>query len=280
MRNHVPVALKIVHQLDMSFVLIPAGSFLMGESDDGEWAFAAMNYEKPQSRIHLDEYWMGKHEVTNAQFLEFLRSSNYELRDHYTDSKFDRERLINDILSYGSDHPVCNISWYDAVGFCNWASDLTGLYIRLPSEAEWEKAARGADGLVFPWGNFDPGRNIISYANINWDDNSDTSPVGKYSPTGDSPYGCSDMIGNVNEWTTSLFSRYPYDPFDGREDTKEFEKSTYQGILPDHRQDKRVIRGGAYNMVGTVKMRCSWRGWQHSGYRTYNLGFRVVCMGL
>lgn len=283
MNKNSAVVLKSVSQLDMKFVFVPDAPFIMGSDESGEWAFCAMDYEKPLSRIQLRDYWIGKYPVTNAQYLKFLESSNYQPRDHYPSDKYehcDKDKLIKHIKSDGSNHPVRRVSWYDAIGYCEWASNMTGLKIRLPTEAEWEKAARGTNGLVFPWGDFDPGRNIKNYANTNSSDSDDTTPVGKYSPAGDSPYGCSDMIGNVAEWTSTLFSKYPYSPFDGREEFKEYEVSTYRGILPDHRQDKRVVRGGAYNKTGTISMRCAWRGYNHSGYRIENVGFRVVCESL
>jgi len=109
-------------------------------------------------------------------------------------------------------HPMVLVSWDDAVAFCRWASQVSGKTVRLPSEAEWEKAARGTDGRIYPWGNQLPDK-----TRCNFDMNvSDTTAIGQFSPSGDSPYGCTDMAGNVGEWVVDRFgeqyySTYPID---------------------------------------------------------------------
>ncbi len=116
-------------------------------------------------------------------------------------------------------HPVIHVSWKDAMVYCQWLNNLlkaelsSGLVLRLPSEAEWEKAARGTDGREYPWGNqFDKYK-----CNIYAVSKGKTTPVDLYSPQGDSPYGCADMSGNAYEWTHSLYKSYPYKIDDGRE---------------------------------------------------------------
>ena len=125
------------------------------------------------------------------------------------------------------------------MAYCQWLSEQTGKEYRLPTEAEWEKAARGTYGQVYAWGNdWDP-------ANCNSKESGpgDTTPVGQYSPQGDSPYGCADMLGNVWEWTSSALKDYPYNPDDGREG----ENAEY-----------RILRGGSwYNSKEFV--RCAYR---------------------
>ena len=112
-----------------------------------------------------------------------------------------------------ADHPVVGVSYYDAIAFCAWAAQSTGLPVRLPTEPEWEKAARGPEVRLYSWGNeWKKGA-----CNIDEEKHNGTSPVGKFSPQGDSPYGVADMGGNVQEWCSSLFGPYPYDPADGRE---------------------------------------------------------------
>ncbi len=103
------------------------------------------------------------------------------------------------------DHPVVNVTWHDAVAYCKWLAGVTGKAYRLPSEAEWEKAARGTDGRIYPWG--DEWHRMR--CNASGGKRGGTTRVGNYSPLGDSPYGCADMVGNVCEWTRSLYRVYP-----------------------------------------------------------------------
>jgi len=145
----------------------------------------------------------------------------------------------NSSISGKDDYPVVQISMDDAVAFCKWASEVTGRRIQLPTEAQWEKAARGPStgsgstgsggARLYPWGNQPPNNNL---ANYNMNAGGDTSPVGQYSPQGDSPYGAADMAGNAWEWTSTIYKSYPYVANDGREDATS--------------REARVLRGGAY----------------------------------
>lgn len=163
----------------MKMVRVPAGKFLMGEG---------------KVPMHVDEYLIGKYLVTNAQFIIFAEAVGY-------DGSINREPAkLN--------HPVTNISWHSAVAFCNWASQVTGKKFHLPSNIEWEKAARGTDGRIYPWGNQ---RLDAERCNFGWLVGT-TTPVGNYSPKGDSPYGCTDMAGNVWEWTGDNYQEgYEYE---------------------------------------------------------------------
>lgn len=129
-----------------------------------------------------------------------------------------------------------NIGWNDAITYCQWSNNLfkdelpSGVVLRLPTEAEWEKAARGTDGRLYPWGEkFEQYRCNTQESALQA-----TSPVDSYSPQGDSPYGVADMCGNVWQWTRSLFKQYPYGPDDGRENLK----------TPGYR----VFRGSAFSV--------------------------------
>jgi formylglycine-generating enzyme required for sulfatase activity len=161
------------------------------------------------------------------------------------------------------DHPVRYISWIDAMAYCQWLNERLqhelpeGFVLRLPTEAEWEKAARGVKGREYPWGNeFDKDRCNSAESNFQ-----DTTPVGFYSPRGDSPYGCADMAGNVWEWTHSLQWNYPYEMSDGRE--------TETAPRP------RAMRGGSF--VDFVKeARCACRSDHVFLDLINNRGFRMA----
>jgi len=235
-------------------IFIAAGEFLMG-SDPGRDKDAFDN-EQAQHTLYLPDYYLAKMPVTNAQYAAFVDATDYDLPEHWTRGK----------PPWGKeDHPVVHVSWYDAVTYCNWLSQATGKAYRLPSEAEWEKGARGADGRIYPWGNEPPDEERCNFG----DNIGRTTTVGRYSPQGNSPYGCTDMAGNVFEWTRSLCGRnwekldfkYPYDSKDGREDLEA------GGI--------RVLRGGAFS-IGGRGVRCACRGQGEPDVRDWDLGFRVV----
>jgi formylglycine-generating enzyme required for sulfatase activity len=234
---------------------IPAGEFLMGSdpSQDED----ARDSEQPQHSLHLPGYTIAKTPVTNAQYLAFVQATNQKPPEHWNRGKPPGDK---------ADHPVVYVSWQEAVAYCEWLAETTGRAYRLPGEAEWEKAARGTDGRIWPWGNeWDPKR-----PNSEEGGRRDTTPVGQYSPRGDSPYGCVDMAGNVQEWTLSLWGggweepefRYPYDPEDGRQN------------LGAGNEVRRVMRGGAFDL-SQGNVRCADRNRHYPVYRLINLGFRV-----
>jgi len=160
--------------LSQPMVWVPPGPFLMG-SDKGRDP-QAYDDELPQHRVMLPGYWIGRYPVTVAQFRAFVEASGYQPKD-------------SDSLNGPDNHPVVYVTWHDALPFCRWLSERTGLPVTLPSEAEWEKAARGTDGRIYPWGNGPPDESRCNFAGGR------TTPVGRYSPKGDSPYGCVDMAG-------------------------------------------------------------------------------------
>ena len=200
----VELALEIVHATPSGtqheMVLVPEGEFTMG-SENGE------SYEQPAHTVYLDGFYMDKYEVTNAQFGEFVETMGYTTTAEETGeswlntetgvpslvsgTRWDAPRGPGSSISESMDHPVLHVSWYEAQAYCDWAG------LRLPTEAEWEKAARGTDGRTYPWGEvIDP-----SKANSNFPF---TSPVGNY-PEGISPYGIHDMAGNALEWVSDWF---------------------------------------------------------------------------
>jgi formylglycine-generating enzyme required for sulfatase activity len=234
----------------MVMVYVPAGEFVMGTSDAYIDAILPKCIgctrelfadEQPQHVVYLDAFWIDKTEVTNAQYGKCVAAGACVA-----------SKLAQDAMFSGSAQPVVGVSWYDARAYCQWAG------ARLPSEAEWEKAARGEDARTYPWGDWDTERHN------GWESRlGGTTPVGQYSPVGDSPYGCADMAGNVAEWTGSLYKYYPYDPTDGRED-------------PEASDDLwRVLRGGGFDNFG-FGVRCAHRGKTWPDLSGEAIGFRCL----
>ena len=158
------------------------------------------------------------------------------------------------------DHPVVFVSWYDALAYTKWLSAVTGRQWKLPSEAEWEKAARGTEGKIYPWGDEWDARK----ANTAEQGPKETTPVGMY-PQGASIYGVMDMAGNVWEWTNTVYKEYPYDAEDGRED----ENST----------NDRVLRDGSWS--GDARYaRAAGRYNRRPDYSSNYRGFRLACFAL
>lgn len=191
--------------VQMEFVRIPAGEFLMG-SDPAIDEYGNRGKEQPQHLVYLDEYFIGKYPVTNEQYVVFLEMTGYPIVSGWKS---------NNPPEGKENHPVIDILWHDAMVFVDWLRRTSGMPVRLPSEAQWEKAARGTDGRIFPWGNdWDHSRVSIENKNAK-----DTTPVGTFSPHGDSPYHVVDMAGNTFEYCSSAYKKYPYNAEDGREDT-------------------------------------------------------------
>jgi formylglycine-generating enzyme required for sulfatase activity len=255
----------------LGFVQIPAGPFLMGSSKQQDRR--ALDEETPQHQVTLPGYYVARFPVTVEQFRSFVYDSGYQPADPAS-------------VEGVSNHPVVNVTWHEAVHYTRWLDArlrerarvlLTAplgpeeggfwkgvasgrLCVVLPSEAEWEKAARGVDGRRYPWGTeSDPDRANCSDSGV-----MDVSSVGCF-PGGASPYGCEEMSGNVWEWTRSLEGWYPYpaDPIG----TRQREDLAVAGI--------RVLRGGSF--AGDFGLsRCASRGGLLSSFRNGNLGFRVA----
>ncbi len=163
-------------------VLVPAGEFIMGSND---W----WPKSQPAHKRYLKAFYIDKYEVTNRRYKAFVDATGHPPPPHWRGGRIPPGK---------EDHPVVYVSWYDAVAFCRWEGK------RLPTEAEWEKAARGTDGRTFPWGNkFSPYK-----ANTPQLGTGDTMKVGSFED-GKSPYGVYDMAGNVFEWTSSWFKPHP-----------------------------------------------------------------------
>ncbi len=240
-------------------IYIPAGPFWMG-SQAGE---GVPTYETSQHEVTLrDHYRIGKYPVTNEQYAEFLRQTR---RLVAPEAGWEGQTPPADKLN----HPVAGVTWYDALAYCQWLSEQTGRQYSLPSEAQWEKAARGTDGRIHSWGDeWDASR-----CNHGSDQ---TTPVDAY-PRGASPYGCYDMVGNVREWTSTLWG----------EKLRELDPKFYYPWDNDHRHREdltasrhilRVYRGGgAADKV--EQLRCSARNAyfpDKPGPPRKRHGFRVV----
>ncbi len=185
-------------------VYIPGGEFSMG-SDEGN------ENESPRHKVCLDAFYIDRYPVTNEDYKRFVDATGYPVPCYEVEwadvGEYNWDPETRTPPKGKEKHPVVLVTWQDAQVYATWAGK------RLPTEAEWERAARGADGRRWPWGNdFVEGRSNTKETEING-----TTPVGQYSPDGDSPGGVGDMTGNVWEWTASLFRPYPYDADDGRE---------------------------------------------------------------
>jgi formylglycine-generating enzyme len=161
----------------IEFVSIPEGPFPMGDDD---------YRDNPPHIVTLSAYSISKNLVTVAQYFQFVRETNSR------ESKKPSWGWIDD-------HPIVNVNWDDAMAYCVWLSERTGRQVTLPTEAQWEKAARGTDGRKYPWGNDWDASRLQCRKNILNIFGGCTSPVGSY-PSGASPYGVLDLSGNVWEW--------------------------------------------------------------------------------
>lgn len=245
-----------------SMIEVQAGEFLMGTSNENikllqlkesDWAYEWSDNElfaaeQPQHILSLPAYEIAKYPVTNEEYHVFTSDVAYRLPRDWTGFTF-REDTEN--------HPVVGVSKTDAEAYIAWLNRKTGTNFRLPTEAEWERAARGTDGRIFPWGNtFDPWR-----CNTAESVKKGTTSVGFYSPGGDSPSGAVDMVGNVWEWTQSLFLPYPFS-VNGRTDGAKA-------------RGRYVVRGGAWYYTRKLA-RCAAREGILADYVSSSIGFRLA----
>jgi formylglycine-generating enzyme required for sulfatase activity len=247
---------------------VPAGEFYMGSEIGRE-------DEQPIHRVHLDEFYIDKYEVTNAQYADFLNntkenhlisaSSNgasqygrtlISLRNEYKDGwnlmcpiNYINNKFVVSSLEVNT--PVRFVTWYGAKAFADYYGK------RLPTEAEWEKAAKGTDKRLYPWGDSDPTQWYCNYK----DEVGHAVMVGNYHPLGRSPYGCCDMAGNVWEWCSSKYKEYPYETEDGRENLSG--------------SDYRIIRGGSW-ATHSETLRCAARCYCEPDMLDPYFGFRCV----
>jgi len=245
---------------EAKMIHVPDGEFLMGNEDANLKAVAD---EEPAHTVYLDAFWIDRTEVTNAQYARFLNALG-EYRDacgghdclETTVEDKDSHILQQEgryVVEGGfEDHPVTEVTWYGAQAYCEWAG------VRLPTEAEWEKAARGVDGRLYPWGNDVPDCDKAQYA----DCSGMTVPVGS-KPAGASPYGVLDMAGNVWEWVADWYDAAYYDGSPTRNP---------QGA---NSGERKVFRGGSWGYLSKF-IRTTDRARNRPSYAGFNVGFRCA----
>jgi formylglycine-generating enzyme required for sulfatase activity len=269
-----PSAPAVANDGYVELVLVPAGAFRMGDNfGDGE------SRERPVHVVELDAYYIGKYEVTNGQWRKFRDDTGYDNPKFWPGGRAvpkDQVPYWTQANNHGGgtpesdNYPVVGVNWDSATAFCNWLSAKTGKTYRLPTEAEWEKAARGSDQRRYPWGNSID----LSYANfvgsqefdtvreVGFYDGSQRGPLKTHSNV--SPYGAFDMAGNVMEWCQDWYSRDSYSA-SPRKNPKGPPTGAY-----------RVVRGGSF-FVDPFDLRSYGRSAAWPSFQAHRMiGFRVV----
>ena len=225
-------------------VVVPTGPFLMG-SREGE----GRDDERPQRTVHVDAFSIDSLEVTNARFLIFVEATGHRRPlNPYGDGMLTSAKGIEHL-------PVVQVNWHDAGDYCQWAGK------RLPTEAEWEKAARGTDGRLYPWGSEPPTSEQAVYER-EWEDGKALRAVGTM-PGGRSAFGVHDMAGNAREWVQDWYAPDYYRVAPDRNP-----RGPEQGVL-------KVIRGGSWRSP-LADIGAAARGWGGFALRTHGTGFRCA----
>jgi len=235
-----------------SMIYIPPGEFMMGQTDEEKkWLidqFGEKDYnsyyanETPLHKVYLDGYWMSKYEVTFAQYDRYYNETK---RERPNDEGWGREK-----------RPVINVSWIEAADYCQWLSQKIGLRFKLPTESQWEKAARGNDQRKYPWGSREPDKNLANFSGHILK----TTPVGSY-PEGASPYGLLDMTGNVCEWCSDWYEAGYY------------KNSPLKNPAGPGSGSNRVTRGGGW-VSNARYLRCASHYYNGPSSGDNDLGFR------
>jgi len=232
------------------------------------------NRETPQHDVDIDAFELARYPVTNAIYAQFIADGGYTRPELWTPDgwawriKTNRAQpaFWNKPKFAGDDRPVVGVSWFEAMALARWAALQTGMNVRLASEAEWEWAARGENyRSLYPWGGaWDANKLNSGAANGDQPSRGETTPVGMFSPDGDGPFGHGDMLGQVWEWTSSIFKPYPYNADDGREDL--------------YTPERRVLRGGNWS-DGKYANRATTRYLYPPFYADVSTGVRLAASG-
>lgn len=259
MRN-IPVLIFLIFNFGLLFgcskppsdmVYVPKGEFIMG-SDEVDKDAKAQQYgerkpwyanEKPKRKVYLKGFYIDKYEVTNVLYADFVKAANHNPPDYWIDGNYPP-----DIAEY----PVVMVDWSDAKAYCEWRSR------RLPTEAEWEKAARGTDGRRFPWGDEFDGKKVDADGQ-----QEEPSPIGTFEE-GKSPYGVYDMAGNVYEWVEDWYKAYPGNDYNDN----------------DYGEKFRVVRSNGWGGMGHYNLqmyaRTSYRNASPPDGKFNDIGFRCA----
>ncbi|MEW6544593.1 MAG: SUMF1/EgtB/PvdO family nonheme iron enzyme [Nitrospirota bacterium] len=219
-------------------VLIPAGEFTMGSA---ELAGAA-----PVHRVYLDSFHLDRHEVTVGRYITFLESTGRQPPRHFDEINLARDKH----------RPIVGVSWLSADAYCRWVGK------RLPTEAEWEKAARGTDGRLYPWGNEPPTDQYGLFGKARWIGYETLAPVGSFA-SGRSPYGVYDLAGNVWEWVADWYDKDYY------------ARSPRKNPTGPEKGEEKVYRGGGWNYEGFLAQ-AALRNRDDPDTQLNTLGFRCA----
>jgi formylglycine-generating enzyme required for sulfatase activity len=242
-------------------VWVPEGEFIMGSTEEQIAALlikypasseSLFDTEKPQHKVYLDGYWMYKYEVTVAQYRKFCKATKKEMPQAPDWGWIDT-------------HPMVNVDWLEAADYAKWAG------VALPTEAQWEKAARGTDGRTYPWGNDWDATKCANGVGI---EQKSTQPIGSY-PLGVSPYGCMDMAGNVLELCSDWYDSNYYKKAPTKNPTGPSGAVAFE-VFGENFKGARVLRGGSWLSGNFVLFRCADRHYNVPPSRGSYLGFRCA----
>jgi formylglycine-generating enzyme required for sulfatase activity len=267
-------ALRTCHEDGSPLRLIPGGPFSLGSTAaeiaaaramDRDGALFSLGHEMPRMSLILPPFYIGVYAVTHLQFVRFLNSRRPTQQQFNTWVPWPEHIRVcgksaqrYEVEPGFGQHPAIHLSWYGAADYCEWAG------LRLPTEIEWEKAARGEDGRLFPWGNDWDGKYLRWYGGDRTDDET-TAPVDAY-PEGRSPYGLFQMAGNVEEWCADP---YRFDAY------KRFAAGT---LNPPPTGYGRVVRGGTCLRRNRLEFRCAMRRWNDPAFTNILFtGVRCAC---